>query len=131
MASRSDLCLPIGCRWRWHSFLGFRRKALCGHREGQGTGPNSTLQPLVEGAKPSRFPRKTTYIATLLYGSLATLDAAEVEKNLPQWTSVVIESNRMKAAAEKISFAGGAQGRIKHIIYIIKENRTYDQISAT
>jgi len=64
----------------------------------------------------------------LLYGSLATLDAAEVEKNLPQWTSVVIESNRMKAAAEKISFAGGAQGRIKHIIYIIKENRTYDQI---
>jgi DNA-binding beta-propeller fold protein YncE len=96
--------------------------------KGKGTGPNSTLQPLVEGAKPSRFPRKTTYIATLLYGSLATLDAAEVEKNLPQWTSVVIESNRMKAAAEKISFAGGAQDRIKHIIYIIKENRTYDQI---
>ena len=34
----------------------------------------------------------------------------------------------MKAAAEKITFAGGAQGRIKHVIYIIKENRTYDQI---
>jgi len=34
----------------------------------------------------------------------------------------------MKAAAEKIAFAGGAQGRIKHVIYIIKENRTYDQV---
>jgi hypothetical protein len=34
----------------------------------------------------------------------------------------------MKAAAEKISFAGGAQDRIKHVIYLIKENRTYDQI---
>ena len=34
----------------------------------------------------------------------------------------------MKAAAEKIAFAGGAQGHIKHVIYIIKENRTYDQI---
>ena len=34
----------------------------------------------------------------------------------------------MKAAAEKIKFAGGAQNRIKHVIYIIKENRTYDQI---
>jgi hypothetical protein len=51
-----------------------------------------------------------------------------MEKNLPRWTSVVLESNRMKAAEEKIAFAGGAQDRIKHIIYIIKENRTYDQI---
>ncbi len=95
--------------------------------KGKGTGPNNFPQRVVEGAKPGR-PRKTTYIGTLLYGSLATLDAAEIEKELPRWTSVAIESNRMKAAAEKISFAGGAQGRIKHIIYIIKENRTYDQI---
>jgi hypothetical protein len=38
-----------------------------------------------------------------------------------------MESNRMKAAAEKIQFAAGGD-RIKHVIYIIKENRTYDQI---
>lgn len=96
--------------------------------KGKGTGPNDFPQRLVSGEKPSRVLKKTTYIPTLLYGSLATLDAAEVEKNLPRWTAVVIESNRMKAAAEKISFAGGAPDRIKHIIYIIKENRTYDQI---
>ena len=53
---------------------------------------------------------------------------AEIVKDLAQSTSVVLESNRMKAAAEKIKFAGGAQDRIKHVIYIIKENRTYDQI---
>jgi hypothetical protein len=76
----------------------------------------------------SGFHRPYTYIATLLHGSLATLDAAEMEKNLPQWTAVVLESNRMKAAQEKIAFAGGAQSPIKHVIYIIKENRTYDQI---
>jgi hypothetical protein len=34
----------------------------------------------------------------------------------------------MKAAAEKIDFAGGGHDRIKHVIYIIKENRTYDQV---
>ena len=34
----------------------------------------------------------------------------------------------MKAAQEKIAFAGGEPNRIKHAIYIIKENRTYDQI---
>ena len=33
----------------------------------------------------------------------------------------------MKAAQEKIAFAGGGD-RIKHVIYIIKENRAYDQV---
>ena len=34
----------------------------------------------------------------------------------------------MKAAEEKIPFAGEARSPIKHVIYIIKENRTYDQV---
>jgi hypothetical protein len=34
----------------------------------------------------------------------------------------------MKAAEEKIAFGGGKKDPIKHVIYIIKENRTYDQI---
>jgi DNA-binding beta-propeller fold protein YncE len=96
--------------------------------KGKGTGPNNVPQPQTEELKSRRFHRPTTYIGTLLYGSLATLDLAEVEKDLPRWTSVVIDSNRMKAAAEKIDFADGAQDRIRHVIYIIKENRTYDQI---
>jgi hypothetical protein len=93
--------------------------------KGKGTGPNNFPQRV---AGTSRAQGKTTYIATLVYGSLAVLDAAEAEKNLPQWTSAVLESNRMKAAEEKIAFAGGAENPIKHVIYIIKENRTYDQI---
>jgi DNA-binding beta-propeller fold protein YncE len=96
--------------------------------KGKGTGPNNVPQPQTEELKSRRFHRPTTYIGTLLYGSLATLDMTEVEKDLPRWTSVVIDSNRMKAAAEKIAFSDGAQGKIKHVIYIIKENRTYDQI---
>ena len=98
-------------------------------RKGKGTGPNN-FRPAADGGVEADgvCTEPTTYIATLLYGSLATMDAAEIEKNLPQWTPVVLESNRMKAAAEKIAFAGGAQNRIKHVIYIIKENRTYDQI---
>ena len=95
--------------------------------KGKGTGPNNRPQPVNE-ASPSWLHRPTTYIGTLLYGSLATLDAAEIDKSLTRWTSVVMESNRMKAAEEKIAFAGAEQSRIKHVIYIIKENRTYDQI---
>ncbi|MGB9407379.1 MAG: bifunctional YncE family protein/alkaline phosphatase family protein [Terracidiphilus sp.] len=96
--------------------------------KGKGTGPNNFPQRPVEALKYPPIMRPFSYIASILYGSLATLDAAEIEKNLPQWTSVVIASNRMKAAEEKVTFAGGAQGRIRHVIYIIKENRTYDQI---
>ena len=97
--------------------------------KGKGTGPNNMPQRPTESTKDSsRYLRRNTYIATLLYGSLATLDVAEIEKDLPRWTEVVLESNRMKAAEEKIAFAGETQNRIKHVIYIIKENRTYDQI---
>jgi DNA-binding beta-propeller fold protein YncE len=96
--------------------------------KGKGTGPNNMPQRETEAAQLRRPHRATTYIPTLLYGSLATLDAAAMEKDLPQSTAAVLESNRMKAAAEKISFAGSSQDRIQHVIYIIKENRTYDQI---
>jgi len=96
--------------------------------KGKGTGPNNYPQKPTELTKNMpRMKQSFTYIGTLLYGSLATLDMAAMEKELPQWTAEVLESNRMKAAEEKIQFAGG-QDRIKHVIYIIKENRTYDQL---
>src|SRR5260370_33669425 len=51
-----------------------------------------------------------------------------MEQELPKWTAEVVESSGMKAAEEKIQFADGAQDHIKHVIYISKENRTYDQV---
>ncbi len=93
--------------------------------KGKGTGPNNFAQ----GAAPGERPRGgNTYIATLLYGSLASIDESAIHANLAHWTDVVLASNRMKAAQQKIVFAGGSSSPIKHIIYIIKENRTYDQI---
>ncbi len=96
--------------------------------KGKGTGPNNFPQRRVDSMKTSGSARNNAYIGTLLYGSLAMLDQADIESNLTEWTKVVINSNRMKAAKEQITFGGGAEGRIKHVIYIIKENRTYDQI---
>jgi DNA-binding beta-propeller fold protein YncE len=96
--------------------------------KGHGTGPNNFPQNVAGLDEPKRLHRPSTYIGTLLHGSLATLDAAEIERNLPAWTENVIESNRMAAAAEKVPFAQSGKNPIKHVIYIIKENRTYDQI---
>jgi DNA-binding beta-propeller fold protein YncE len=95
--------------------------------KGKGTGPNP-YPPSSDGKGSGGMPKKSNYIGTLLYGSLATLDESEIEKNLKDSTKIVLESNRMKAAAEKVRFADGSGDRIKHVIYIIKENRTYDQV---
>ncbi len=94
--------------------------------KGRGTVPNP--YPPKDQKAEGGMPKKTNYIATLLYGSFAVLNESEIEQNLAQSTQAVLESNRMKAAAEKITFSDGSHNRIKHVIYIIKENRTYDQI---
>ena len=97
--------------------------------KGKGTGPNAQPQP--QPANPSgeskRLHRPHTYIGTLLHGSVATVDISAAERELPQLTSEVVASNMMNAAAQHIQFRGGTN-RIHHVIYIIKENRTSDQI---
>jgi DNA-binding beta-propeller fold protein YncE len=144
--------------------------------KGKGTGPNGMRQRVTPETQARYGKSKTTYIGTLIYGSVAVLDASAMEKELPRWTAEVVESNRMKAGEEKIQFAdsvvgeagsstslrsgrndnskgmGGTNagpstplrsaqddnsktsimqnwsGPIKHVVYIIKENRTYDQV---
>jgi DNA-binding beta-propeller fold protein YncE len=94
----------------------------------RGAGPNDMAPRPTEATK--NFPlmrRSFTYAPTLLYGSLAALNQTAVESTLKASTAVVLESNRMKAARETIQFAGGGNP-IKHVIYILKENRTYDQV---
>jgi len=96
--------------------------------KGKGTGPNDMAQRPTEATKGRRLvTRSFTYAPTLLYGSLAALDEAAIESALKASTAVVLESNRMKAARETIQFADGGSP-IKHVIYILKENRTYDQV---
>jgi DNA-binding beta-propeller fold protein YncE len=93
--------------------------------KGQGTGPNNFPQP---GAAREASPGPPmTYIPTLLYGSLATVERSVVDGSLPQLSKQVEESNRMRAAQQQIAFHAG-KNPIRHIIYVIKENRSYDQV---
>ncbi|MBV8116134.1 MAG: beta-propeller fold lactonase family protein, partial [Silvibacterium sp.] len=103
--------------------------------KGQGTGPNVPPQPKAEHPPETfrqRAQRPHTYIATLLYGSLASIDRAEAERNLRELTDQAIKSNLMKtgllqAVDNHVKFSTGINP-IHHVIYIIRENRTYDQI---
>jgi hypothetical protein len=130
-AAKKGMVEPLGfipTEWMPVSLAYTGDKLYIATAKGKGTGPNNIPQRLTDWQKErSARPQASSYIATLLYGSLAVVDAKTMEPELSRWTDEAVQSNRMKAAQEKIHFTGG-QGAIKHVIYIIKENRTYDQI---
>ena len=68
-----------------------RAETVCRDRQ-RAREPGRTTFRSARRTRPSgeQFQTLDTYIGTLLYGSLATLDAAEIERNLPQWTAVVL-----------------------------------------
>jgi hypothetical protein len=67
------------------------------------------------------------YIPTLLRGSIARLNISSTLGKLEELTRVVEHDNMLHNNPGTIQFAGG-KNPIKHVIYVIKENRTYDQI---
>ncbi len=98
--------------------------------KGQGTGPNDAQLP--PNSPGSNRDTGRTYIASLIHGSVARVNIAEALKNLPELTKEVERSNLMAGRTDRIEFADGRKsgmnGPIKHVIYVIKENRTYDQV---
>ena len=102
-----------------------QQKLYVATAKGRGTGANVDAERIVEAVPRSH--RAHAYIGTLLYGSLATIDLAEAEKSLGALTHEVEVSNLMAATQQHINFRNGGHP-IKHVIYIIKENRTYDEI---
>ncbi len=128
---KQDVKLSVGfvpTEWMPISMAFANGKLYVATIKGRGTGPNHMAQAQTADMKARNEHPEHTYIPTLLHGSIATIDEESIDKSLVQFTDAVIHSNRMKAAEEKVAFANGANDRIKHVIYIIKENRTYDQI---
>ncbi|MFZ3266723.1 MAG: phosphoesterase [Terriglobales bacterium] len=91
--------------------------------KGQGSGPNNMKATVQIGP----YHREQPYIATLIGGSIQRLHLADIEKDLETYTRQVEEDNLLHTDPGKIEFAGG-KNPIRHVIYILKENRTYDQI---
>ncbi|GAC1497554.1 MAG: hypothetical protein NVS1B6_03280 [Steroidobacteraceae bacterium] len=101
------------------------RKLYVASAKGAGTGANQAAQRVIDAVPESH--RAHAYIGTLLYGSLATIDREDAEQHLGLLTREVEMSNLSAVAEQHISFRGGGRP-IKHVVYIIKENRTYDQL---
>jgi len=89
-----------------------------------------------QGTRPNPGPGKTSwevrhrehpYIPTLLRGSIARLNIPSTLGKLEELTRTVENDNLLHNNSGTIQFATG-KNPIKHVIYVIKENRTYDQI---
>jgi len=91
--------------------------------KGEGAGPNKEIGKTVYATKH----KEHAYIPTLLRGSIARLNITTTLKSLPEFSDIVERDNLFKSDPGTITFSSG-QNPIKHVIYVIKENRTYDQI---
>jgi DNA-binding beta-propeller fold protein YncE len=89
----------------------------------ESSGSNNMTAKVQTGLHPNPHP----YIATLIGGSIQRLKLGEIDANLAAYTRQVEDNNLAHTALEKIQFAGG-HNPIRHVIYILKENRTYDQL---
>jgi DNA-binding beta-propeller fold protein YncE len=91
--------------------------------KGQGTTPNNGIGKTPRDVKHHEHP----YIATLLKGSIARLNVPSTVAKLTELTRIVEQDTLLHNDPGSIRFAGG-KTPIKHVIYVIKENRTYDQV---
>jgi DNA-binding beta-propeller fold protein YncE len=95
---------------------------LIGTAKGRGSGPNPA--PL---KKNSAGVPEYPYNPAMTHGSLARIPLAAISANLVAWSVQAAAANAAHGNTDKIPFASGANP-IKHVIYILKENRTYDQL---
>ncbi len=91
--------------------------------KGEGSGPNNMMGTL----KGERKRKEHPYIPTLIGGSIQRISLSDIDKNLAAYTRQVEDDNLVRSDGGKFEFAGN-KNPIRHIIYVLKENRTYDQI---
>jgi YVTN family beta-propeller protein len=107
---------------------------LVGNSKGLGSypDPHGMNSPLNLPGDPERSLR------SLRQGAIGIVSIADLEKQLPKWTEQVYSNTpyqdellvRAKAPASEsvVPRDVGAGSPIHHVIYILKENRTYDQV---
>jgi len=92
--------------------------------KGTGTGPSLPRKTLPTTDHRKEFP----YILEMLHGSVWAMPLSELDVNLPSWTREVTQNSLSSANQSRdLPFASG-KNPIRHVIYIIRENRTYDQV---
>jgi YVTN family beta-propeller protein len=79
-------------------------------------------RPNPNGPQPTGRSRVAGYVLNLLQGSASVIAKSDLQKNTAAWTSTA------RRGAPIFDPQVGFKLPIRHIFYIIKENRTYDQV---
>jgi YVTN family beta-propeller protein len=80
-------------------------------------------RPNVNGPQPNRERcLEDEYVLTLLKGTLGIIAGDQIEANLHAWTRQVEEGSPI------YGFRKGIMPPIHHVFFIVRENRTYDQV---
>ena len=87
----------------------------------------TSSQPITEKLQHPRGSHEYPYLVPMIHGSLARIPVPGVPTSLPGYTDQVMTSNRMRGNANELPFPSG-RNPIRHVVYVLKENRTYDQI---
>ena len=95
---------------------------LIASAKGRGSGPNPAPLKKNEGGEPE-FP----YNPAMTHGSLARIPFADIPANLVAWTAQTSDTNAAQRQLRQNRLRNWRQQN-QHVIYIIKENRTYDQL---
>ncbi len=110
-------------------------KGLSSSANPKGPNPVSSKSPQFKGANPEAV-RGTQYIGGLFKGTLSIFDFPD-EKTLADYSKIVYENTpytktkEIESEGEKgnpIPTKLGQKSPIKYVFYVIKENRTYDQV---
>lgn len=92
------------------------------------------------GPQPTRETTRDQYIAKLMKGTLSIIDIPsdkELQAQMADWTAEVMKLSPLRADSavhtarpdgNPVPLQPGDASPIKHCIYVIKENRTYDQV---
>lgn len=106
------------------------KQLIVANAKGYGSGPNGGYT-FKEGPEGS-------YVGHLMHGSVTVLDIPR-DADLPQYTQEVLDNNFKITPADDPAltarknnpvplFPGEKKSPIKHIVFISKENRTYDEV---
>jgi len=106
-------------------------RLLVTNAKGLGAGPNNGP------GQPNPYGGGTAdkYIASMIKGTLSVIDGVSNPRNLAKWTGQVSRNNgfderdraRGAQAGHVVPLVPGGPTPIKHVIYVVRENRTYDQ----
>ena len=131
--SRSKACGFIPTGWYPSAVCldGKGKKLLIANGKGGGSRPNAALwrDSELTGRKSLGDAKNTGYIGGLLEGSVSFVSMPDA-RTLARYSQQVHQNSPYVTArpAAAAPFELGARCPIRHVIYVIKENRTYDQV---